>query len=58
MMAHMVRSVSDSTGYKHQLNRARRFLDRVQMTTDDWADMDDVELQDMMWAFWPRTMGL
>lgn len=38
-------------GYRNQLDRARRFLDRARMTPDDWPDMDDVEFQDMMSAF-------
>jgi hypothetical protein len=51
MMVRKVQSVSGGVGYRHQLDRARRFLERVEMTTEDWADMDDVEFQDMMWAF-------
>jgi hypothetical protein len=50
-MTRQIQSVGGVVGYRNQLDRARRFLDRVQMTTDDWADMDDVEFQDMMWAF-------
>lgn len=50
-MVRNVQSVNGATGYRHQLDRARRFLARVQMATDDWADLDDVEFQDMMWAF-------
>lgn len=50
-MARHIQSVSGGVGYRNQLDRARRFLDRIQMTPEDWADMDDVEFQDMMWAF-------
>ncbi len=41
-----------NAGYRHQLDRARRFLDRVVQANDvDWSEMDDVGFQDMMWSF-------
>ena len=41
-----------NVGYRQQLDRARRFLDLVsQAGNADWTEMDDVEFQDMMWAF-------
>jgi hypothetical protein len=52
MMVRQIQSVSGATGYRHQLDRARRFLDRVQAANNaDWGNMNDVEFQDMMWAF-------
>jgi hypothetical protein len=39
------------SGYRHQLDRARRFLDRVaQMRHDRDSDHSDHDFQDMMWA--------
>jgi len=39
-------------GYRDQLNRARRFLDRVFQASDaDWADANENEFRDLMWAF-------
>ena len=52
-----IESVAGNTGYRHQLDRARRILERVEpMSMTEWdaaADgvADDVEFQDMMWAF-------
>jgi hypothetical protein len=40
-----VQSGLGTIGYRHQLDRARRFLDRVE------ASLDQVEFQDMMWSF-------
>jgi hypothetical protein len=55
MMVRKIQSVSGVTGYRHQLDRARRFLDRVERPAGedelDLANMDDVAFQDMMWAF-------
>src|SRR5260370_12903142 len=34
------------TGYRHQLDRARRFLERMEA-----VDANEVEFQDMVWAF-------
>jgi hypothetical protein len=45
-----VEAIIGTTGYRHQLDRARRFLDRVQ-NKPDWASWNEVEFQDMMWAF-------
>lgn len=50
-MAVKVQAAAGMTGYMHQLDRARRFLDRVQRHFDDWNDMNDVEFQDDMWSF-------
>lgn len=44
-------SVSGNTGYRHQLDRARRFHDRVQRQPEDMDDMDEVQFQDDMWSF-------
>ncbi len=41
-------------GYRHQLERARRFLDRVERPIVDETDLqaiDEDTYQDMMWAF-------
>jgi hypothetical protein len=41
-------------GYRHQLERARRFLDRVERPIGDDQDLLDIDehaYQDMMWAF-------
>ncbi len=46
-----VQSVSGVSGYRDQLDRARRFLGKVETTHDDLETMDDVEFQDMMWSF-------
>ncbi len=50
----MVRDIVGSTGatgYRHQLDRARRFLDRVQRSYDDLEQIADVDFQDNMWSF-------
>jgi hypothetical protein len=55
MMARKVQSISGATGYRHQLDRARRFLDRVERPSGDDdldpSNINDVDFQDMMWAF-------
>lgn len=40
-------------GYRDQLDRARRFLDRLEqpIDSDDDSAMTDVDFQDMVWAF-------
>ena len=38
-------------GYRHQLDRARRFLERVLAGFEGLEDLNDVEFQDMMWSF-------
>lgn len=50
----MVRGTITSAGnigYRHQLDRARRFLDRVERHIEDLEEIDDVEFQDNMWSF-------
>lgn len=42
---------SGNVGYRHQLDRARRFLDRVECHLEDLEEIDDVEFQDNMWSF-------
>jgi len=39
------------TGYRHQLDRARRFLDRIEQSYEEFGDMDPVDFQDNMWSF-------
>jgi len=41
-----IEAVAGNAGYRHQLDRVRRFLDRV-----EGPQANDVEFQDMMWAF-------
>ena len=44
--------VMGNTGYRHQLERARRFLGRVyDLIQAEWGTSNEVEFQDMMWAF-------
>lgn len=56
-MAMKIQSVSGAAGYRDQLDRARRFLDRVVKSefdleiTQHMGNMDHVEFQDMMWSF-------
>jgi hypothetical protein len=40
-----------NAGYRHQLDRARRFLIRVQSEYQGLEDIDEVEFQDMLWSF-------
>jgi hypothetical protein len=48
-----VQTVSGNVGYRHQLDRVRRFLDRV-----EGPQASDVEFQDMMWAFFQNCWHL
>jgi hypothetical protein len=51
-MVTKVQTLIGYSGYRHQLDRARRFLDRVEQMRHD-RDSDDVnehDFQDMMWA--------
>jgi hypothetical protein len=50
-MVRKINLVTGVTGYRHQLDRARRFLDRVDANLDGFEDLNDVEFQDMMWSF-------
>jgi hypothetical protein len=51
-MVRQVQSMMGNTGYRHQLDRARRFRDRFE------AARNDVEFQDMMWAFFQNCWHL
>jgi hypothetical protein len=44
---------SGHVGYRHQLDRVRRFLERV-----EGPNLRDVEFQDMMWAFFQNCYHL
>jgi hypothetical protein len=48
-----IETVAGNAGYRHQLDRVRRFLDRV-----EWAHASDVEFQDMMWVFFQNCWQL
>jgi hypothetical protein len=48
-----IETISGNTGYRHQLDRVRRFLDRV-----EGPHTSDVEFQDMMWAFFQNCWHL
>ena len=50
-MARGTVTVSGNTGYRHQLDRARRFHDRIQRWHDDMDEIDEVQFQDDMWSF-------
>jgi hypothetical protein len=50
-MPRTIQSTHGATGYRHQLDRARRFLDRAERSFEDLSEMDEVEFQDMMWSF-------
>lgn len=50
-MVRRIQAVMGKTGYRNQLDRARRFLDRVNGDYEYFEDMDDQTFQDMMWAF-------
>ena len=45
-MARHVQTRAGHIGYRDQLDRARRFLDRIEQPA-----ANDVEFQDMVWAF-------
>jgi hypothetical protein len=48
-----IETVAGNIGYRHQLDRVRRFLDRV-----EGPHASDVEFQDMMWAFFQNCWHL
>jgi len=48
-----IQTVAGNAGYRHQLDRVRRFLDRV-----EGPHANDVEFQDMMWAFFQNCWHL
>lgn len=53
-MAAVVRGIQTRAGhigYRDQLDRARRFLERIRRGYEGIEDMDDVEFQDMVWSF-------
>jgi hypothetical protein len=51
MVTH-VRSKFGEAGYRHQLDRARRFLERVQdLSHAEWSTANEVEFQDLMESF-------
>ena len=50
-MARHIHISAGKAGYRHQLGRARRFLDRLHVTYEEIADLDDVEFQDMAYSF-------
>jgi hypothetical protein len=46
-----IQTRSGYIGYRSQLDRARRFLERVQTNYEGLEDINEVEFQDMMWSF-------
>jgi hypothetical protein len=48
-----IETVAGNIGYRHQLDRVRRFLDRV-----EGPHANDVDFQDMMWAFFQNCWHL
>jgi hypothetical protein len=51
-MVRKIQTRAGHVGYRNQLDRARRFLERAERSTNEDDDpMTDVEFQDMMWAF-------
>ncbi len=46
-----VQTRAGTEGYCHQLDRARRFLDRVLADYEGLEDINEIEFQDMMWSF-------
>ena len=48
-----IETVAGNTGYRHQLDRMRRFLDRAEA-----RQASDVGFQDMMWAFFQNWWHL
>jgi hypothetical protein len=52
-MVRHVQTRAGHIGYRDQLDRARRFLERMEQSVDDMDDegMTDVDFQDMVWAF-------
>jgi hypothetical protein len=54
VMVTKVQTLTGYAGYRHQLDRARRFLARVEQMRWFDADSEDIsehDFQDMMWAF-------
>jgi hypothetical protein len=54
-MASGFQTVSGNNGYRHQLDRARRFLERVETDYQGLEDINEVEFQDMLWSFFQHT---
>jgi hypothetical protein len=52
-MVRHVQTRAGHIGYRDQLDRARRFLERMEWSVDDMDDegMTEVDFQDMVWAF-------
>jgi hypothetical protein len=51
-MVRHVQTRAGHIGYRDQLDRTRRFLERMEQPSDDSGDcMTDVDFQDMVWAF-------
>lgn len=57
-MARHIQTISGTGGYRDQLARARRFLDRVLRQPVEWDEWDDVAFQDFMWAFFQNCWHL
>lgn len=54
-----IETVAGTTGYRSQLDRVRRFLERVEGPYGlDGKSANDVEFQDMMWAFFQNCWHL
>jgi len=52
-MPTVIQSQVGYTGYRNQLDRARRMLERVESaaSNQEWGTIDDVTFQDDMWVF-------
>ena len=52
-MTQVIQTKAGYTGYRDQLDRARRMLDRVESAASDeeWGTFNDVAFQDDMWSF-------
>jgi len=48
-----IETVAGNVGYRHQLDRVRRFLERAES-----IDQSDVDFQDMIWAFFQNCYHL
>ncbi len=46
-----IQTKTGDVGYRDQLDRARRYLDRVLADYEGLEDINEVEFQDMMWSF-------
>jgi|HubBroStandDraft_1064217.scaffolds.fasta_scaffold354682_1 hypothetical protein len=46
-----IQTKTGDVGYRHQLDRARRFLERVLSDYEGLEDINEIEFQDMMWSF-------